>query len=197
MKTFLIIFSLLFSTMPTFALETTLSLTFWYDNTPPTQKDKKFFNGVKTALQTLKNNNDELEEKAKNKNISLIDDNTAKKIVNKLLKEHNIDNNFFYNLEKAQLIMVVKMLVNNSKVSNEYTEKDALNYSDQFIVFAEKETSKNRDISKNISFNIDDVLLGAMVGGFVVSMVNSMFNSTNVDNTYNDNSLQNSLFGSN
>ena len=195
MKTFLIIFSLLFSTVSSSALETKLDLTFWYDNTPPTEKDESFFNGAKKAIQVLQNNNSELEAIAKEKGISIVDNEFSKKVVDDLLKKHDINKDFFYNLEKAQLIMVVKMLINKGRTGKEYTESDALDYSDQFITFAEKETSKNRDISKSISFNLDDALLATMVGGYVVTMINGLTGTSATGNTHSGDLLQNSLFG--
>ena len=89
------------------------------------------------------------------------------------------------------------MFLNNCRVNKECSEKQAVNYSEQFLRFAEKETNKERDISQsNLVNNRNNVLLSAVVGAFVVSTISSVINTKNTPSHYESGPMSNTMFGS-
>ena len=185
------------TTQLTYSLDKNLKLMFWFDSKPPTQSDKKFFDGVAKSINVLKSNNIELEQDSKRKSISIVSYQYAENTLSSLLDKHHISKAFFYDLEKAQLIMVTRMFLNNCRVNKECSEEQAINYSEQFLRFAEKETSKERDTAQNeLVNNRNNILLSAMVGAFVVSTVSNVISTKNEPAHYNSGApLSNTMFG--
>lgn len=149
---------------------------FWYDHIPPTENDKNFFNGAADAIEALHANNTELETVAKKKGIEIYDNNDAIGILDVIIEKNEISEDFFYELEKAQLILLTKMFLNNCKVNNECTEETAKKYSERFVQFANKQASKNRDTSQFEAVNRrNDLILRMMVHTFSRQIIKGMF----------------------
>ena len=145
---------------------------FWFGSQPPTNSDSDFFKGVSQSVETLTANNREIEREGKAKNIRLVEDQYAEGIVQKLSKQHGVKNGFFYNVERVQLILVVKMLFNHCRVSKTCSNKAALSQANQFVEYAKNQTSAGRDNSKRQSIDDrNDILLLAIVGGLAAATI--------------------------
>lgn len=183
-RTLFMIIVLVLSPAISSGLEKNLSLMFWFDTNPPTKNDRKFFDGVADSINMLQRNNNELEAKAKSCGIQIVDNKYAEAILNDLLKHYDIRNDFFYDLETVQLILVIKMLVNNCRVSGSCSDKKAKEYSAQFVKFAKQKTNEGRDRTRTENINnVNKALLSAVIGGIVVSTVSNVMESLSTPNS--------------
>lgn len=154
------------------ALQKELSFMFWFDHNPPTKNDTEFFIDAADAIDKLSANNVELEKAAKSKGMSIRDNGYAERVVDALLAKNDIKSNFFYDLEKVQLVLMTRMFLNNCKVNNECTEAQAKQFSEQFVKFANTKTSESRDTSRIEAANaFNDVMLKSLVRWFTIRTI--------------------------
>ena len=154
------------------ALQKELSFMFWFDHNPPTKNDTEFFIDAADAIDKLSANNLELEKAANKKGMSIRDNGYSERVLDALLSKNGIERDFFYDLEKVQLILMTRMFLNNCKVNNECTEGQAKQYSEQFVKFANTKTSENREVSRGKAVNaFNDAMLKSMVRWFTIKTI--------------------------
>ena len=174
---FFIIFTLLFSSVPLFSLETNITLKFWTDHYPP-GSNKYWFREVKKSFDVLNSNIEEIQLDAHSKGISLVSINTARKIVDKFIREHPAKEEFvFYEFEKAQMVLIVQMFLNHSRTYNTYSKKEALDMANNFIFKALGQINRARYSAKENAHEFDNNynLLSSMLGKTIASQIKNIF----------------------
>ena len=175
---FFIILALLFNSVPLFSLETNITLIFWTNHYPPGSSNYLWFREAKKSLNVLNANNEEIELVARSKQISLVSTNEVKRIVNKFLRDNPPKKEFvFYEFEKTQMILIIKMFLNHSRVYNKYSKKEALRLSKNFIFQAFRKIGLARySAQKNANrFDNNYVLLTSMLGRALASQIRDIF----------------------
>jgi len=171
------------------AYDNKLDFMFWFDSTPPTKENKKFFNDVKVILTKLNNNNSELEERCRRKGIPIFSLNDSRKVYYKYERELNIPRSFFYDLEKTQFISSIKMYTNLCHLTSGCTNNQVNNFiKNQLIKGGYNYTNKNRNLlSKNRNDARNSALLFAFGGAVIIEMISNSVESKDFTGKYPSN----------
>lgn len=167
-----------------------INIKVWYDNDPPTANDKSFYIDAKNALVELEKNNIELEDNCQKQNIKVFTLDDARLLYYKFEKELNIPKDFFYDIEKAQLISAVKMYVNVCHLTNGCTDSQVYNFiKTQLINGMYKLADKNRDLNRtNDIKNRNSAILLGFTSAVLVSTVSNIVSAAkeSANHTYTE-----------
>jgi hypothetical protein len=182
-------------------LETDLVLSFWFDNNPPTTNNKKFFKDTAEAIRIFESNNSKLESSGIKYGISTVDTQHSLRVLDAMISKNRIPDDFFYDLEKAQLLLATKMLFNQCRVLKNCSDREAKDQANSLLKFAKKKTSEGRILTKKRAVDANnDLALSLIVGGVAAAYVGgiteilkggSSHSSTGSDDDYDKCDLKN------
>ncbi len=146
-----------------------ITMYVWEDSRPPTSGDSDFYEKVSENLKTLDSNLKIIKKIAKRKGKKLVSKKSSRKQFYDLMRKHGIPKSYFFDAEKAQIILLINMVTNNSIVTGKYNRRKTLQASETMLLFAKKRTSVLRRRWKNRNqIDVRQALL-ALGAAYIVS----------------------------